>query len=249
LNELNAKYKEQGLVVVGVTNETPRKMVVETVEKTKREIIIAIVKGDKTDQAYGVRGFPSSYLIDAGGHVVWSGHPASFEESMLKPLLAQTISITPLPEAFKDINAWLTKRSYAKAYEAIGKALVKDPAQADLLKTKGELEGLVKRRMDDAKKAADDGDFGTAVDLYNEVSEQLEGLPGATDAKPAREAVEKNPAAKDELAAHQQLKKADALLAGGDSDKAIQAWKALVKKFPDTKAGKRASTALRQRGM
>jgi hypothetical protein len=103
--------------------------------------------------------------------------------------------------------------------------------------------------MDDAKKASDEGDFGTAVDLYTEVGEQLEGLPGASDAKAAREAIEKNPAAKDELAAHQLLKKADALQASNEGDKAIQAWKALVKKFPDTKAGKRASNALRQRGM
>jgi hypothetical protein len=76
-------------VVVGVTNEDEDKVLAH-VEKVGMEFPVAIVA---PDEEYAVEGFPTAFLIDAGGRIVWSGHPALFEREVgdrLEALLAAT---------------------------------------------------------------------------------------------------------------------------------------------------------------
>lgn len=248
LNELYAKFKDQGLVIVGVSNES--KSEIETSnEKVKKDFVLARIKGEDTDRAYGVKGFPSSCLVDAEGRVVWSGHPNELDEKVLTDLLAKSLVVPALPDAFKDINKLIASRKWGKAYDSIGKALAAKADDKDLQKGKADIESVVKRRTEEAKTALDAGEFGKAWDLYEEVAEVFSGMSAAIEAKAALETLRKNPAAKDELGAHAQVKKAEEQLAKGDADKAVATWKALIKKFPNTPSAKIAQVALRQRGM
>ncbi|MFN0056934.1 MAG: redoxin domain-containing protein [Planctomycetota bacterium] len=248
LNELAYKYKDQGLVVIGVTNED-EVLVRQSIAKTERKFQIARVSGAKADAAYGVTGFPAAFLIDPAGKIVWSGMMSGFNENMLPELLAQVLLVRPLPAQLKDANGFLQRGKFGKAHEAVARGLVQVPGDADLTRAKQEIEAALQRRMGEAKKLADEGELGRAFDAYSDVADQFSPMPDAQAAESAAEALRRDPAAKDELAAHAQYKKGQEQSAKGESNAAITTWKLLVKKYPATKAAKRATVALRQRGM
>jgi hypothetical protein len=240
---LTDKYGEKGLVVLGVSNE-PKKLVMETVQKTERKYAIAIIKGEKTDAFYGVRGFPSAYLLDARGRVIWSGHPGALEEKTIADALAKSAVVAPLPDALKDINKLIAKQELGKAWDAAGKALATKAGDKDLERVRTEIEKALAKKMDAAKAAAAASDFGTAVDLYEEVTAEFEGMPAASEAKAPHDAILADPNAKDELAAAAQMKKADAEVRKGEFEKAVAIWKATAKKYGSTKSGARAAAAV-----
>lgn len=248
LNALQAKYKDKGLVVIGITNEE-QKLVDDAIEAWKQEIVIARVQGSKTDGAYGVETFPYAFLIDAQGRIAWSGQPMMIDESLFPELLAQVIMVRPLPDKFRDVNQLLERRRLGKAFEAIERGLVQAQGDADLARAKTEIEAALKQRLEGAQALADALDFGLAFDAYSEVVQTFAPMAGALEAEAAADSIRRDPAAKDELAAHAQMKKGEELSARGEREPAIQAWKLLVKKYPSTKAAKRAKVALRQRGM
>jgi hypothetical protein len=230
-------------VVLGVSNE-PKKLVTETVQKTERKYAIAIVKGEKTDTFYGVKGFPSAYLLDTRGRVVWAGHPGALEEKTISDALAKAAVVGTLPDAYKDINKLIEKRDLGKAWDAAGKALASKAGDKDLEKLRTEVEAALKKRMDQAKAAATAQDFGEAVDLYEEVMADFEGMPGATEAKAPHDAIVADPNAKDDLAAAAQMKRADAEVRKGEFEKAMVIWKGAAKKYAATKSGARAAAAV-----
>ena len=67
LNRLYQKYKNQGLVVIGVSSE-PDSRVKSFVQRTPIAYTI-LLNGQAQFQAYSVQGVPSTYYIDKEGIV------------------------------------------------------------------------------------------------------------------------------------------------------------------------------------
>lgn len=67
LNKLYEKYKDQGLVVIGVSNETDSKLKA-FVQQTPIAYTL-LFNGNAQFQAYGVQGVPCTYYIDKEGIV------------------------------------------------------------------------------------------------------------------------------------------------------------------------------------
>jgi hypothetical protein len=70
-----------------VTNEDEA-LVRKKIEQAGMKFPVARTSGDSAERAYGVKGFPSTFLIDAGGRLVWSGHPAELDETKIRDLLS-----------------------------------------------------------------------------------------------------------------------------------------------------------------
>ncbi|NLG41631.1 MAG: redoxin domain-containing protein [Phycisphaerae bacterium] len=81
LTELQRKYKDQGLVVIGITDENNPKAVAPFVAKMgdKMDYTVAYDDNHQTNNAYihafGLRGIPHAFVIDREGRIAWSGHP------------------------------------------------------------------------------------------------------------------------------------------------------------------------------
>lgn len=86
LNELQARYADDGLVVVGVTNER-RELVESVVFDRGMEFPVVRVSGGAVDRAYGVSSFPTAYLIGRDGKVTWSGHPGRLSDERIEAAL------------------------------------------------------------------------------------------------------------------------------------------------------------------
>lgn len=95
LNDLQQKYGDQGLVVIGISDEPP-----ETVRPFMEEMgdamtyRVALDPKDTTARRYflgfGVRTtIPHAFVVDGNGRVAWIGHPANpFMEYLIQNLLA-----------------------------------------------------------------------------------------------------------------------------------------------------------------
>ena len=85
LNEINKKYQDKGLVVIGITNEDK-----DTVEKfrkaTPMEYHIALDKKELGDKL-GVVGIPHAFLVDKDGKIVWEGLAVELNESEIKKIV------------------------------------------------------------------------------------------------------------------------------------------------------------------
>lgn len=93
LTELQKKFKDKGVVFIGVTDEKSDK-VKPFVEKQgdKMDYIVAIDKEGGTSegymQAYGINGIPHAFVVDKEGKVAWHGHPMADLEKTLEDMVA-----------------------------------------------------------------------------------------------------------------------------------------------------------------
>ena len=67
MKELHRRYKDQGLVLVGVHTKASGEQMADYVKKEKLKFPVAIDAQGKTVQAYHVDSFPDYYLIDRAG--------------------------------------------------------------------------------------------------------------------------------------------------------------------------------------
>ena len=74
------------MVIIGVSDETAAK-IEPYVKDNKINWLIASDPGGKTMREYGAKGYPTAYLIDAKGKLVWTRHPTQFPEDQLKEIL------------------------------------------------------------------------------------------------------------------------------------------------------------------
>ena len=70
-----------------MTNED-EKLVRKKVEQAGMKFPVVRTSGNDADRSYGVRGYPSSFLVDRSGALVWSGHPAELTEARIEALLS-----------------------------------------------------------------------------------------------------------------------------------------------------------------
>lgn len=86
LNAVHARYADEGLVVVGVTNES-RSLVESAVYDHGMEYPVVRVDGNEVDRAWGVRSFPSAFLVGRDGNILWSGHPGRLSDAQIAAAL------------------------------------------------------------------------------------------------------------------------------------------------------------------
>jgi thiol-disulfide isomerase/thioredoxin len=86
LNEINKRFKDRGLVIVGVTDEDPK-----TVRQFTREVPIeysaAIDPNGKLSRHFGISGIPHAFLVNKSGQIVWEGHPMSLNDAEIEKIL------------------------------------------------------------------------------------------------------------------------------------------------------------------
>ncbi|MDI9400735.1 MAG: redoxin family protein [Verrucomicrobiota bacterium] len=97
LTELQKKYKDKGVVFVGVSNETLEKVQPFVEEQgEKMDYIVALDKENLTNQdymrAYGRNGIPCSFIINKKGQIVWVGHPMTMDKP-LEEIVAGTFDL------------------------------------------------------------------------------------------------------------------------------------------------------------
>jgi thiol-disulfide isomerase/thioredoxin len=98
LEDTYTKYKSKGLNIVAVTTES-RGATDDTVNQfiSEHKLTFPIAKdsGDMS-QRFGVQGIPAAAIVK-DGKVVWRGHPARIDDSLLTSILDGTPRVAPAP--------------------------------------------------------------------------------------------------------------------------------------------------------
>ncbi|MBM3879241.1 MAG: TlpA family protein disulfide reductase [Verrucomicrobia bacterium] len=93
LTELQAKFKDRQVVVVGISDEAPavvKPFVAKLAESMNYSV--AIDQDRQTArrylEAFGVGGIPHAFVVDTQGRIVWQGHPMAELEETLTEVVA-----------------------------------------------------------------------------------------------------------------------------------------------------------------
>ncbi|PVV18530.1 MAG: hypothetical protein B6D78_15995 [gamma proteobacterium symbiont of Ctena orbiculata] len=78
MNEIQSRYKQQGLVVIAVNLDKDRALADAFLSKTEAEFTVAFDPEGEVASEYGLKGMPASFLIDAQGRILES-HVGFFE--------------------------------------------------------------------------------------------------------------------------------------------------------------------------
>ena len=82
LNALHAKFKDKGLVIIGVTDED--KATVEPfLAQNPMHYTPALDAGNRLGRSFGVTGIPHAVLYNRGGVAIWEGHPMEIDEALI----------------------------------------------------------------------------------------------------------------------------------------------------------------------
>jgi len=90
LTELQAKYKDKNVRIIGITDETEAQVAGFVKDQgDAMDYTVALDKDRKTWEAYavpfGVSGIPHAFVVDAAGTLLWHGHPmAGLDEVLAK---------------------------------------------------------------------------------------------------------------------------------------------------------------------
>ena len=249
MNELQEEYGPQGFIVVGVSNEASG-LLEKHIEKKDIRYPIAKVKGESADRIYGVKGFPSGALVDPSGRVVWMGHPGNVSRTDIEKALEGAAFLPTLEgKAYKKVNKLIVARQFGKAHAEVTKALKKNADDELLSGAKSSIEDLLESRQASALAAVESKDFGQALAIYDEIEDLFSGLDASKAAKDSAKAIEKNPEAKQELAAWKKMVRGDEAQFEGDFEKAGKIYAGIAKKYADTKCGKLAAEFLTRHRM
>ena len=90
LQELHEKYKDKGLVVLGVSLDTNSRVVKRFLESLRCDFLVLMdSRGGKTGPLYRIRGIPTTFIIDKKGVIRFRGHPSQLSEKMIEEYLAK----------------------------------------------------------------------------------------------------------------------------------------------------------------
>lgn len=242
LNEMYEKYAEQGLVIVGVTNESS-KLVDGSIASSGQTFPIAMVKGGSVDTAYGVDGFPTVVLVGPDGLVLSKKrHP----EAEIIEALKRAVLFTPLEgKQYSALNKMLKKKQFGKAWKSIVSMLDRGVEDEQLSVAKETIERGFAGRFERAEALMEEGDWGNAIESFGKMADLYAGYDRASEAKSMVKVIKKNPEAKDELAAHSMLRKAKAEFAKGkkgNTEKGEKICRKIIAKYPRTVSATKAKT-------
>ena len=149
LTELQKKYKDQGVVFVGVSSEKAEDVKPFVQEMgDKMDYNVAVDKDDATDKAYmaayGQGGIPCAFIINKESQVVWVGHPMEMEKPLQEVI-----------EGKYDLQAALKLEEVRASVDEYGLlASKKDPKAAELADKILQEVGTAKSIINDMLNAA-----------------------------------------------------------------------------------------------
>lgn len=85
LNEINKKFKDKGLVVIGISDES--KEVVEKFQKTTPMEYHVAVGGAEIQKKFDINGIPHAFIVGKDGKIVWEGHPMRLTDKEIEKAL------------------------------------------------------------------------------------------------------------------------------------------------------------------
>ncbi|MCZ7645582.1 MAG: TlpA family protein disulfide reductase [Planctomycetota bacterium] len=119
LVKLHEKYKEQGVVIMGLTDE-PKEKVAAFVKQLK--MTYPVGAGSASGADYGIETIPNAFIV-VSGQVVWAGNPLNGLDAALEKVIGSVGQARAQLEAEGDLAKRLEQAKALAAQNQPGKAL------------------------------------------------------------------------------------------------------------------------------
>jgi len=203
---------------------------------------------DKLLRFYEYPGMPWSYLIDVHGTIVWQGHPQACKARRIEGYLAPTSAAPRLPAELAEQQRLLDAGQWASAATALLEVAATEGTDTRIRLWAKDTAAWIKGRslsvFDEAKKLEGEGAWWDAWEIYTDYAKRFEGLEETAKAAAMAEAVRANPAAKADLELGDRVARAGDLLERGKQKKAMLIINRILKKYRDTRHGRRCKALL-----
>lgn len=234
-----------------------KKIVAPYVEQYDLPFLIGAASTTKS--AYGVRGIPATFLIDADGKIAWQGHPMELTSATLKKvlrdvklpknrLLAYRGDVDGTPEQSK-YEKLARNGELAAAFEEV-EAVAANPKSTDdekraAEKAKTALNGYVDALEKEAARLIEVREVGAACALYESLAREFDGKATGASAKKRLAEIESDKALQQELEAAKELAAIKEQMRDIGVSKSKKRIEALIAKYVGTRASERALRLLR----
>ena len=172
LNELQTKFGDKGLSIIGVASES-ESLTTPWIENTGAKYAYAFDKSRALMKAVGAKGFPSAVLINASGEIVYAGHPARITDDVVASAVTGALP-TPLfdwPDELSKASKLVAKDKLADAIAAIEKQDERFGEYAELLVT------MASQKVAALKAAAEGSDWLYVDTQGKALASSLKGRP------------------------------------------------------------------------
>jgi thiol-disulfide isomerase/thioredoxin len=248
LQELHDTYAKQGLVVIGHTDGSSRRLPEFIADK---KITYPISVGNDIGKAYGVTGIPRVFLIDPEGKIAWEGHPGSLDESTVTNLLKRARPPGPPVPSFETpasiakiakIEQSISAGKVGSGLKALEKASAIPGAEGEAaLASKDIVEKWIAARAARVEEAATAGDLLQAFTGAVTLADALQGHGSAEGWKERANGFKKDPGFK---VGQEYQKIANATAEQRRDPRFKKLVSDFVAKYPDSFYAKKASELL-----
>lgn len=249
MNQFHKEFKDRGLVVIGVTDESESKAK-PYIERNKMQYPVAFGGGAKE---YKTRGIPHSWLVGPGGKIVWKGHPGGLNASIIEKHIegARMGPKISLPPQLVKSEKYLKVGQFGKAYKDLEKQAgrAKDPAvekaAREAMQKIAEFASVELSRVAQFKK---EHKYSAGLQALQRGTVSFKGMTIAKEFEKELKAWKKDKSIQAEMAGGAMLDEAKDLVKRGQYEKAAQIYATLVKskKYAGSEAQKEAEIRLQE---
>jgi hypothetical protein len=187
--------------VIGVTDDTPEKAE-PWMKRHGAEYAYAYDKSGLA-RALGIDTIPRAVLVDVYGNVLYNGHPAKLDEALIEKAVKGAFArpMWEWPEQTQGVREALQRGALGVAVEQAGKLSAEHSGPA----LRATIEGFVENKLARMRAARESGNYLAAVEAAERLTSELEGLPGAAEARSLVELVRQDSEAQEILRAQRQV--------------------------------------------
>ncbi len=260
LNKTYEKYKDQGVVMISLSDENSAK-VAPFVKELNTKYIVGDSSTSKND--FGVNGIPHAFLIDPEGIVRWRDHPMNGLDGQISQAIkkynpTRRLGTGPVWNAsqLSKIETALAKRDYANAraymrnidLKSIDLDDKKDKVAQRYTKVMSTISRAAEADFVQAVKDADAKRYNEAIASFKKLAEDFDGMPIGKKSADALRNLEKDPTVAkarrgsfNEKLAGNALKRAKGAIRAGDKATAYRRLTAIVNKYDGTQTAEDAA--------
>ena len=244
LNEIHEKYGERGLSVVAVSSQDGS-AVEKFIEEFQPKYPTVCEKSDSM-RAYGRSSYPSAFLINTNGRILWLGHPGDLRDTSIDEAIESTKILPAWPDALSAARKVFLKDKYDDALAKVVKEIEKGALEGDDATAAGGIQAWLEwygaSALEGAAKEASEGKVYEAASTYEHVAAVYKKHDLAKQASAALKELLSDPDRKLEFKAGEKLAKIMEEIKELKPKKALLKIKPLLsKKYAETAAGKKAA--------
>lgn len=242
------EYKSKGLEMVLVNVESYSK-VKSFLPKYNITMPVAIVDRSLLS-VYGVRGYPSAFLLDHTGKIIWQGHPSSNWLGVAKEALKKLPSggeflLSDYPKKYHSLLKLIHKGKYGSAISKLNSLVRKEDEVAKKILKK--LEKMVRERYEEAERFVKRGEFAQAYVAFESLFKEFTKLSLAKQLKKKYKELLRDKSIALEFKAAKLFLKAQRYDRRGTYSsfrRAYSYYRKVVKRYPRTRLAQKAKEAL-----